>query len=79
VPRTSGYDLSVRPTVDRLVHYVPRDGEVCLDAIITAVELTGVDLYVFHGALPFHVTDVPRRGQPSEHRSVGKWHWPEPD
>jgi len=54
-------------------------GEGCLDAIITAVDLRGVDLYVFHGALPFHVCDVPRSGQPSEHRSVCEWHWPEVD
>jgi len=68
----------MRPSVDSLVHYVPRGGEYCLDAIITAVELTGVDLYVFHGMLPFHVADVPRRGQPTERAHVGRWHWPEP-
>jgi hypothetical protein len=67
----------MRPRLDSLVHYVPRDGEACLDAIITAVDLRGVDLYVVHSVLPFHMCDVPRRGQPSEHRSVGEWHWPE--
>jgi hypothetical protein len=69
----------MRPSVDSLVHYVPCHGEACLEAIITAIELTGVDLYVFHGVLPFHVCGVPRRGQPSKHRSIGEWHWPESD
>jgi hypothetical protein len=77
VTRTSGYDVPMKPTVDRLVHYVPRDGQVCLDAIITGVELTGVDLFVVHEALAFHVADVPRSGQPTGHGRVGTWHWPE--
>lgn len=65
------------PSVGRIVHFVdtpvPGEAPVCLAAIVTAVEGTGVSLGVFRSPAGFFREGCPH----DENMSAGSWHWPE--